>query len=716
MLSILLSAAVICAAASGSPSADFRGEVSAYRKSGLVGHFDSARKLADAVVASGAADDTATAAAALAELSQYVCAEDRDRYRAAAKRLVSSVPASAAPCEEAMRMLRELEGKESARAELRAKLPAKPGLPGADPAGWALLAKHPDAAKVLAAAEKELLGRNPDVPDELYLEFWKNGNRSNYESPYFQRVRRFVTFTVAEALERKGRFIPKIVESIDDFCAMKSWVLPAHDGTDGGRGNFRGTALSVDLFSSQMASHLAFAVNFIGGSLPPETVAAIRRETERRIFAPLRLSYSLTDGEGRFPAKVDPLHHWWICGANNWNAVCHDNVVTAALALLDDPDERAFFVANALRGLGFYAKEGFTADGYCSEGMGYWNYGFGHLLMLGLVLRDLTGGRIDMFEEPVYLKAAEYAYGYQLQRGISPPFADGNGAPSAVNFALVRRVWPHLTCRAAETVSPFGCASAGVSCIYMDHYAALLGFGKAAPPSGAVDAPLPPVTEFPDGQVWLMRCGDSLSAAVKGGNNAEHHNHNDVGSYCLVSHGKILSGDPGGEKYTARTFSSRRYESRVINSYAHPVPVVGGRLQSKGAKFAAKVLKTDFSDSRDTVILDISGAYEVESLVSLVRTFVFDRKGKSFTVSDKAVFSSPTDFEEAYTTFEGEKFGKAAVEVSVAKGGDVVRSVERVDNPERVSPYRHSVRFVAPVTEAEVSLTFRALPGKEQGK
>ena len=204
-----------------------------------------------------------------------------------------------------------------------------------------------------------------------------------------------------------------------------------------------------------------------------------------------------------------------------------------------------------------------------------------------------------------------------------------------------------------------------------------------------------------------MRCGRDLSVAVKGGNNGEHHNHNDVGTYYLVSGGKLVSGDPGGEQYTARTFSPRRYESKVLSSYAQPVPVVGGHLQSAGAKFAAKVLETDFSDVRDKVVLDISGAYEVKSLKLLVRTFVFDREAKTFTVSDRVEFSEPTDFEEVYTTFKGVRFGEAIVDVAVSAGGETVQAVEHIDNPDRLSPDRHSVRFAAPVTEAEVSISFR---------
>ena len=607
-------------------------------------------------------------------------------------------------------------GVDEAKAELRAVLPAKAGLPGADRAGWAELARHPHAAKIIAEAERLQGEPMPDTSDELYLEFWKNGNRTHYEKPYYARARRLVALTVAEALERKGRFVPKVVEVVDAICAMKSWVLPAHDRVDGGGGNFRGTAFTVDLFSSQIASHLAYTVNFLGDSLPRATREKIRREVERRVFAPLRLSYSLMDDDGQFTKKEDPLQHWWTHGRNNWNSVCHDNVVTAALGLLDDVDDRAFFVACALRGLGYYARGGFAADGYCSEGMGYWNYGYGHLLMLGLLLRDLTAGRVDVFSEPIYRKAAEYAYSYQLERGVSPPFADGNGAPSAANLALVRRVWPDLTCRAAESVSPFGTAADGVAGMYTDHYAALLGFGKMAPPTGAADARLPLRSAFPSGQVWLMRCGEEFSVAVKGGHNGELHNHNDVGSYSIVSHGRFISGDPGGEVYTARTFGPRRYESKVINSYAHPVPVVGGCLQSTGAKFAAKVLWTKFTDDCDEVALDISGAYEVKTLKSLVRQFTFNRKTRTFVVFDRVEFSEPTAFEEVYTTFKGDKFGEVSVDVASKGGGETVQSVEHIDNPGRISPERHSVRFASPVTSAEVTFNFKAKPRKDKEK
>ena len=77
--------------------------------------------------------------------------------------------------------------------------------------------------------------------------------------------------TCVMSLERKGRFIPALTEIIDAICSMKSWVLPAHDWSDGRMGNFNGKVLSVDLRSSHIAATLAYSVNFLRDSLPAET-------------------------------------------------------------------------------------------------------------------------------------------------------------------------------------------------------------------------------------------------------------------------------------------------------------------------------------------------------------------------------------------------------------------------------------------------------------
>ena len=102
--------------------------------------------------------------------------------------------------------------------------------------------------------------------------------------------------------------------------------------------------------------------------------------------------------------------------------------------------------------------------------------------------------------------------------------------------------------------------------------------------------------------------------ALKGGNNGENHNHNDVGSYVVVSGGRAVLLDPGSEIYTARTFSRDRYESPVLSSFGHPVPLVAGRLQRTGAAARGRVVRTDFTDEQDTLVLDIASAYDEPAL------------------------------------------------------------------------------------------------------
>ena len=133
-----------------------------------------------------------------------------------------------------------------------------------------------------------------------------------------------------------------------------------------------------------------------------------------------------------------------------------------------------------------------------------------------------------------------------------------------------------------------------------------------------------------------------FGVALKGGHNAEHHNHNDVGSFVVALGNKTPLVDPGSEIYTRRTFSNERYASDVLNSWGHPVPRIGGELQETGRQAAARVLKTEFGDKADTLVLDLSAAYKVKSLKRLVRTFVYSREGAgSLRVTDEAEFDQP---------------------------------------------------------------------------
>ncbi|MHC4177907.1 MAG: heparinase II/III domain-containing protein, partial [Planctomycetota bacterium] len=213
----------------------------------------------------------------------------------------------------------------------------------------------------------------------------------------------------------------------------------------------------------------------------------------------------------------------------------------------------------------------------------------------------------------------------------------------------------------------------------------------------------------------------ALAVALKGGHNAEHHNHNDVGSFLVVLGEDAPLVDPGAEVYTARTFSSRRYDSGVLNSFGHPVPRVAGKLQRTGRSAAAKVLKTEFTDATDTIVLDLSAAYAVKGLKELKRTFVFSRDGTgNLTVTDQVEFDGPQSFGTALITFSGWKRlepnrllvgegreGREAVEVQITTDGptfEIQADEIKEDVRGRRLPTRLGIDLAKPVRRATIIL------------
>jgi len=176
--------------------------------------------------------------------------------------------------------------------------------------------------------------------------------------------------------------------------------------------------------------------------------------------------------------------------------------------------------------------------------------------------------------------------------------------------------------------------------------------------------------------------------------------------------------DPGAEVYTARTFSGRRYESKVLNSYGHPVPVVGEELQQTGGQARAKVLETQFTDQADVYRIDITSAYRVAELKSLVREFRYEREGRGrLVITDRVEMSSPQSFEEALITYSPWKRvadgvwvvgeGRNAVRVQVTMAGQAfVASEEQLDEDVRydTKPVRLGAKLKEPIAAGTIEI------------
>ncbi|MDR0520866.1 MAG: heparinase II/III-family protein [Planctomycetaceae bacterium] len=527
-------------------------------------------------------------------------------------------------------------------AEIAAFLPEKPfciGRPVTDRHAWEALPEN----NFVQLAEKIAATPIPDLTEELYKEYFRNGNRRNYQNAQQQKYGRLSLLTLAECLENKGRFLKPLEEVIRSVCADRSWLLPAHDRNNASV--YDGKEEFIDLSSSYISAELGLADSFLGTQLQPEIRKMIRENVRRRTFLPYEQSVrSGINGQNK-----------WITAANNWNSVCHAGVVCAALTLIDEPQQRAWYIAAAEQFMVPFFR-GFTPDGYCSEGIGYWNYGFGHFVYLAEMVYQATGGNVDFFAIPEVAACALFAPKMEVAAHQFAAFADcrPDARPDAelLKFLNRRMQW----------------GDNGLDCFQNKLDGHLKRTAVFCFPNSASEKPLaagktPPLSdfrsEFTDAGILICRHPSggerALHFVCKAGHNAELHNHNDIGSFTVMYAGTLPVLDPGGEVYTRRTFSDKRYDSNLLNSFGHPVPVINGQRQKTGKQFSGKIVTKTFTDEKDVCTIDYAAAYGLQEIRKLERTFTFMRPAdapNSLTVEDNILLEPAGTFETALLTYE----------------------------------------------------------------
>ncbi|MEP0843655.1 MAG: heparinase II/III family protein [Phycisphaerae bacterium] len=598
----------------------------------------------------------------------------------------------------------------AAIAPLLPRQAAGVGRPIGDRAAWTAVAARPHLREVRPRAEELLKEPLQPTDDDLYLDYSRTGVRTRWEELNFRRRERITTLALAECLEDRGRFLPALAEVIESVCAEKTWLMPAHDV---GLVNYRGERITIDLGSSNLAWVLATADWLLGDRLDHRLREMIRQKAHERIFEPFK---RMLDGRQR-PDN-------WIRVTGNHNSVTLAGVTGAALALLEPAGERAFFVAAAEQHSRNFLK-GFAGDGYCTEGVGYWNYGFGHYLMLAETIAQATGGRIDLLAGDDVRRPALYGSRIEIMNGVYPSFSDCDVDSRADRHLLwyVSRRWG-LGQREFEVGDP----QVPTQSLFETVIFTFPNAASRTRPAPKAWTGLGPRSWFDQAGVLIARPAPRrscrLAVALKGGHNAEHHNHNDVGSYVAVVGRVPILTDPGAEVYTSRTFSTRRYESKATNSYGHPVPVPGGVLQRPGADARGRVVRTDFTDAADTLVLDLRSAYDLPELDKLERTFVYSRaESGSLTVIDDVAFKAPRSFGTALVTFGTcertgpdrlriEEAGEA-LEVAIRAAGDgidVKFEELQEDFTARRTPMRVGIDFAGPVKAGRITVVVTPAP------
>ena len=585
-----------------------------------------------------------------------------------------------------------------------------------------------DVRWILERAEKDLARTLPTMDDADYFKSPEPGGSGGWLESEDELVGALLRMTFAECLEGKGRFVPHIGDALDVLSSARTWVVPYHDRA--GR-SFKGEIRKIELRGGIVAMVVAQTVDLLKDVLPPETVARAKKavwDKELEVYL----------GMARDGAIAEANDCWWIRSEFNWNAACNYYMVSAALQLLDDPRQRAECIELAERSTPLYLK-GFSPDGLCLEGPSYWDYGFGSYLLLAIQVRRATGGR-DPFVTPFAEKIMASGFEVRYNDLNAPSYGDAGGrelldAPVQV-WTLGAVLWPRFSCpliQKAAGLSAAGLVLAAALRFPSDGWGCDLFAGKpyAYPLRSWYD-------EGAQQLVCRPRPGatNALYAAIKGGHNGANHNHNDVGTYSVAVDGLELVCDPGCKEYDKDTFTPKRYEENTRNSYGHPVPFVDGTMQSTGAKFAARVVSTSFTDACDELKLDLKGAYACDKVDKLVRRFAYRRDCGRLVVTDGVRFKRPGAFESPIITFgtvnpKGDglyeivyRDGRCRVMCRVqATGGKLVTKSEDLafigkkgDPRARGVPKRLAFAFAEPVTEAAIEFTYWIPTDEKEGE
>lgn len=398
-------------------------------------------------------------------------------------------------------------------------------------------------------------------------EFARTGARLGFEAAYFAR-RKFLSAAALLYLTGGGEtYLYEAGETMDAIAAEPTWVHPAHGD-------------EVDLFSAETAFLLAELC----------TVLPLENGRRERVLSAVKKN-------GIEPFRRSTFR--WEREGGNWLAVCMGNVA-GALFYADGVEFRRQR-ARLEGGLSRYLDE-FPADGYCQEGLEYWNFGF------GAFVRSAELCFPHLLDLPKARAVARYPQACFLAGNVTASFSDcpmdGRANRGLVNFLARRYGTPLLTEEETE-IRAENCAWLPLSRGLRD------GFFVAPfrERQGGI---------FCGGKLYISHRA-AYSFAVKAGDNGEPHNHNDVGSFLLSDGDGQFVCDIGQPLYDRDYFSERRYLSLAASSLGHSVPIVNGQGQLAGKEHGG-ILRGGLS-------VEFAGAYP--NCKKLVRTFSLGEEGIS---------------------------------------------------------------------------------------
>ena len=506
--------------------------------------------------------------------------------------------------------------------------------PISDRASWEAVAasesKRYITTPILSKAESLLSEPIPELTASLFMEFVQNGNRSHYEANYFPRRMALTAFVLAEALEHKGRFIPKLIDYIWAILSEPTWCLPAHSNGFAEKERNAQDPLPtleyqlIDLFAAETGAFLSQTLEIMEGELAaisPNLVKRIRREIHDRLLV---------------PTEKDLWFYHWSRNIKNWNPWICSNLLFAASTIFDGDDARFDAYAKQLMKSIKNYFDAYSDDGGCDEGPGYWNLSPTRYFLFMEGISRASDGTMDCFSDPKFKNACRYIYDTWYTRNLFARFADCGGRHTiytGIIRAMFERTGFTEGLALPDTLDALGFPFPKPHSAFVPYY-----FDLFLPNHSGATVPEKSFHVYPILQQLFCRRNGSF-IAIKGGCNVESHNHNDVGQFIIGKNGKFTVLDLGSATYDKSTFSFDRYKNYPQSGLSHNPLVFDGIPQEEGPAKAVGFKVEGDADSF-TCTMEISGSYPKSlGLIYYNRSFTFD--GATLTLHDEWKASRP---------------------------------------------------------------------------
>ena len=193
-----------------------------------------------------------------------------------------------------------------------------------------------------------------------------------------EMVERMGVLCMVYRMERDPKILGRIERELHAVCSFEDW----------NNQHFLDVA--------EMSFAVALAIDWVGEWLPKETVMLAKTSLIEKGIKP-----SFHEGGTRM---------FWINSTNNWNAVCHGGMITAAIVTADiDPELSAKTISRALDKLPGSLAE-YAPDGIYPEGPTYWSYGTSYSVIAADALTTALGSDFGISQSPGFMESPFFCF------------------------------------------------------------------------------------------------------------------------------------------------------------------------------------------------------------------------------------------------------------------------------------------------------------------